>query len=104
MKQQCIPKFLKEEISKYVCVIIKNKGISLWCYVTPYMSKIITLYDNIPAQDIIASYTGMGERFGYVPITRQRFAIRWFRNNATHFYNDVNAKIYIDKYCPEGME
>ena len=43
MKQQCIPKFLKEEISKYVCVIMIYKRLKAWYRVTPYDKN----YDNV---------------------------------------------------------
>lgn len=105
MKQQCIPKFLKEEISKYVCVIIINKRLKAWYRVTPYMTKIMTMYDNIPEKNIIQSYTAADKRLNdYFPKLSEMFARNWFRKNADTFCTDDNIKMYMDKYYPEGME
>lgn len=53
MKEQHIPKFLKKEISKYVCVIIKHKHLATWYRATPYMTKIMAMYNNIPYYSIV---------------------------------------------------
>lgn len=105
MKTQCIPKFLKEELSKYLCIIMETKDLHQWFRATPYMTKIMTMYDNIPVQNILQSYTCRDERLNdYCPRPSQMFARKWFRKNRNHFYNDNIAKIYMDKYYPEGME
>lgn len=104
MKQQCIPKFLKGEISKYLCIIMEVKELCQWFRATPYMTKIMTMYDNIPVQNILQSYTCRDERLnGHIPTEQERFASKWVINNR-YFYNDAFAKIYMDKYYPEGME
>lgn len=105
MKQQCIPKFLKEEISKYVCVLIKNRYLGSWYEATPYMTKIITMYNNIPKKNIVKSYTANDACLhDYFPRPSEIFVRRWARENIDTFYNDAVAKIYMDKYYPEGME
>lgn len=105
MKQQCIPKFLKEELSKYVCILIKHKHLATWYRVTPYMTKIMTMYNNIPEKNIIQSYTASDLRLnGYFPKQSEMFARKWFRKNADTFCTDDNIKTYMDKYYPEGME
>lgn len=105
MKTQCIPKFLKEDISKYLCVLMTNKQLDMWCYATPYMTKIMTIYDNIPKKNIIQSYTATDVGLnGYFPRPSEMFVRKWFRKNRHHFYNDDIAKIYMNKYYPEGME
>lgn len=105
MKEQRVPKFLKEEISKYICVLVESHKIWLWHRATPYMEKIIAMYDNIPARYIIQSYTARDERLnGYTPRYSETFARNWIIRNFDQFYNDANVKIYMDKYCPEGME
>lgn len=53
MKEQRVPKFLKEEISKYICILVEHKQIYMWARATPYMEKIVAIYDNIPARYII---------------------------------------------------
>lgn len=105
MKEQRVPKFLKEEISKYLCVLLKHKQICIWAYATPYMEKMIAMYDNIPARNIIQSYTARDERLnGYIPTYSETFARNWIIHNIDQFCTDDNIKTYIDKYCPEGME
>lgn len=105
MKKQRVPKFLKEEISKYICVLIEHKHMLAWACATPYMEKIIAMYDNIPARNIIQSYTARDERLnGYMPTYRETFARNWIMHNLDQFYNDDNVKIYMDKYCPEGLK
>lgn len=105
MKTQCVPKFLKGEISKYLCVLMTNKPLDMWCYATPYMTKIMTIYDNIPKKNIIQSYTSYDERLnGYIPTYNEAFARKWFRKNKNTFCTDDNIKTYMDKYYPEGME
>lgn len=104
MKKQCIPKFLKEEISKYLCIIMEIKDLWRWSHATPYMTKIMAMYGNIPVQNILQSYTSDDVRLnGYMPTEQERFASKWVINNR-YFYNDAFAKIYMDKYYPEGME
>lgn len=105
MKEQHIPKFLKKEISKYVCVIIKHKHLATWYRATPYMTKIMAMYNNIPEKNIIQSYTASDLRLhGYFPKQSEMFVRNWFRKNVDSFYNDANVKTYMDKYYPEGME
>ena len=105
MKKQRVPKFLKEEISKYICVLLNNKQLSMWACATPYMEKMIAMYDNIPARNIIQSYTARDERLnGYIPTYSETFARNWTMHNLDQFYNDDNVKIYMDKYCPEGLK
>lgn len=105
MKQQCIPKFLKEEISKYLCVLIADKRISMWYKATPYMTKIMTMYNNIPKKNIVKSYTSNDVCLhDYIPRPSEIFARRWVRENIDIFCTDDNIKTYIDKYYPEGME
>ena len=105
MKQQCIPKFLKEEISKYVCVIMIKKRLKAWYRVTPYMTKIMTMYNNIPEKNIIQSYTASDLRLnGYFPKQSEMFARKWFRTNLEPFCTTDNIKMYMDRYYPEGME
>ena len=105
MKQQCIPKFLKEEISKYLCVLIADKRISMWYQATPYMTKIMTMYNNIPKKNIVKSYTANDACLhDYFPRPSEIFVRRWGRKNIDTFCTDDNIKTYIDKYCPEGME
>lgn len=105
MKKQRVPKFLKEEISKYICVLLNNKKLTMWACATPYMEKMIAMYDNIPARNIIQSYTSRDERLnGYLPTYRETFARNWAVHNLDKFYNDDNVKIYMDKYCPEGLK
>lgn len=105
MKTQCIPKFLKGELSKYLCVLITNKNLPTWYRATPYMTKFMMIYDNIPTKNIVQSYTAADICLnGYFPKQSEMFARKWFRKNRNHFYNDNIAKIYMDKYYPEGME
>lgn len=105
MKEQCIPKFLKEELSKYVCILMKNKPLATWYRVTPYMTKFMMIYDNIPKKNIIQSYTAADVCLNwYTPRPSEMFVRKWFRKNRNHFYNDDIAKIYMDKYYPEGIE
>lgn len=105
MKQQRIPKFLKGEISKYLCIIMNKKDLWQWSHATPYMTKIMTMYDNIPEKNIIQSYTAIDARLnGYVPRPSEFFARKWFRENKNTFCTDDNIKIYMDRYYPEGME
>ncbi len=44
MKTQCVPKFLKEELSKYLCVLIKDRCLGAWYEATLYMEKFISRY------------------------------------------------------------
>lgn len=106
MKTQCIPKFLKGEISKYLCVLmITHKQLNIWCNATPYMTKIMTIYDNIPKKNIIQSYTAADIGLnGYSPRPSEMFVRKWFRKNKHTFGTDDNIKTYMNKYCPEGME
>ena len=105
MKTQYIPKFLKEELSKYLCVLITNKNLPTWYRATPYMAKFMMMYDNIPEKNIIQSYTTADTRLnGYFPRQSEMFARKWFRKNRNHFCTDDNIKTYMDKYYPEGME
>ena len=105
MKKQRVPKFLKEEISKYICVLVQHKHMPAWSCATPYMEKMIAMYDNIPARNIIQSYTSRDERLnGYLPRYSETFARNWMIHNLGQFYNDDNVKIYMDKYCPEGLK
>lgn len=105
MKEQHIPKFLKEELSKYVCILIKHKSLATWYHVTPYMTKIMTMYNNIPEKNIIQSYTAADKRLNdYFPKLSEMFARKWFRKNADTFCTDDNIKTYMDRYYPEGME
>lgn len=105
MKEQHIPKFLKEEISKYVCVIMIYKRLKVWYHVTPYMTKIMTMYNNILEKNIIQSYTSADKRLNdYLPKQSEMFARNWFRKNADTFCTDDNIKLYMDRYYPEGME
>ena len=105
MKEQRIPKFLKEEISKYICVLMTHKHLTTWYRATPYMTKIMTIYNNIPEKNIIQSYTAADTRLnGYFPRQSEIFVRKWFRKNVDTFCTDVNVKTYMDKYYPEGME
>lgn len=106
MKTQCVPKFLKGEISKYLCVIMRtHKQLDMWCLATPYMTKIMTIYDNIPKKKIIQSYTAADVGLnGYSPRPSEMFVRKWFRANKNTFCTDNNVKIYMDRYYPEGME
>ena len=105
MKQQCIPKFLKKEISKYVCVIIKHKHLATWYRATPYMTKIMAMYNNIPEKYMVQSYTSADLRLNdYLPRQSEMFARKWFRTNLEPFCTTDNIKMYMDKYYPEGME
>lgn len=105
MKTQCVPKFLKEELSKYLCVLIKDRGLGAWYEATPYMTKIMTMYNNIPEKNIIQSYTASDLRLhGYFPKQSEMFARKWFRTNLEPFCTADNIKMYMDRYYPEGME
>lgn len=105
MKEQHIPKFLKEELSKYLCVLIKHKPLATWYRATPYMTKIMAMYKNIPEKYIVQSYTSADLRLNdYLLRQSEMFVRNWFRKNVDSFYNDDNVKTYMDKYCPEGME
>lgn len=105
MKTQCIPKFLKEELSKYLCVLITNKHLITWYRATPYMTKFMMMYDNIPEKNIVQSYTAADTRLnGYFPRRSEIFARKWVRENKNTFCTDNNVKTYMDKYYPEGME
>lgn len=105
MKTQCVPKFLKEELSKYLCVLIKDRYLGAWYEATPYMAKFMMMYDNILEKNIIQSYTAADKRLNdYFPKLSEMFARNWFRKNADTFCTDDNIKTYMDKYYPEGME
>lgn len=105
MKTQCVPKFLKEELSKYLGVLITHKHLTTWYRATPYMAKFMMMYDNIPEKNIIQSYTAADTRLnGYFPRQSEIFARKWCRENADTFCTDDNIKTYMDKYYPEGME
>lgn len=105
MKEQHIPKFLKEAISKYLCIITNTKHVGAWYHATPYMTKIMTMYNNIHEKYIVQSYTAADLRLnGYFPKQSELFARKWVRNNTDTFCTDDNIKTYMDKYYPEGME
>lgn len=105
MKTQCVPKFLKEELSKYLCVLIKDRDFGAWYEATPYMAKFMMMYDNIPEKNIIQSYTAADKRLNdYFPKLSEMFARKWYRKNRNTFCTDDNIKTYMDKYYPEGME
>ncbi len=105
MKTQCVPKFLKEELSKYLCVLIKDRGLGAWYEATPYMAKFMMMYDNIPEKNIIQSYTAADKRLNdYFPKLSEMFARKWFRTNLEPFCTADNIKMYMDRYYPEGME
>ena len=105
MKEQHIPKFLKEELSKYLCVLIKHKPLATWYRATPYMTKIMAMYNNIPEKYMVQSYTAADKRLNdYFPRQSEMFVRNWFRKNVDSFYNDANVKTYMDEYYPEGME
>lgn len=105
MKTQYIPKFLKEELSKYLCVLMTNKQLTTWYRATPYMTKIMAMYNNIPEKYMVQSYTSADLRLNdYLPRQSEMFVRNWFRKNVDSFYNDANVKTYMDKYYPEGME
>lgn len=105
MKEQHIPKFLKKELSKYVCVLIKHKHFATWYRATPYMTKIMAMYNNIPEKYMVQSYTSADLRLhGYFPKQSEMFARKWFRTNLEPFCTADNIKMYMDRYYPEGME
>lgn len=105
MKTQCVPKFLKEELFKYICVLIKDKSLGAWYEATLYMEKFMMMYDNIPKKNIIQSYTAADLRLnGYFPKRSEMFARKWFRTNLEPFCTADNIKMYMDRYYPEGME
>ena len=105
MKEQHIPKFLKEELSKYVCVLIKHKPLATWYSATPYMTKIMAMYNNIPEKYMVQSYTAADKRLNdYFPKQSEMFARKWFRTNLEPFCTTDNIKMYMDRYYPEGME
>ena len=105
MKTQCVPKFLKEELSKYLCVLIKDRCLGAWYEATLYMEKFMTMYNNIPEKNIIQSYTASDLRLhGYFPKQSEMFARKWFRTNLEPFCTADNIKMYMDRYYPEGME
>ena len=105
MKEQHIPKFLKKEVSKYVCILIKHKHLATWYRATPYMTKIMAMYNNIPEKYMVQAYTSADLRLnGYFPKQSEMFVRKWFRTNLEPFCTTDNIKMYMDKYYPEGME
>lgn len=86
MKTQCVPKFLKEELSKYLCVLIKDRDFGAWYEATPYMAKFMMMYDNIPEKNIIQSYTAADKRLNdYFPKLSEMFARKWYRKKQKYF-------------------
>ena len=86
MKTQCVPKFLKEELSKYLCVLIKHKDLATWYRATPYMTKIMAMYNNIPEKYMVQSYTSADLRLNdYLPRQSEMFVRNWFRKKRRFF-------------------
>lgn len=99
MKEQHIPKFLKEEVSKYVSCVLKKYHLERWYHITPYMDNFIQMYNNIPKHYFTQAFTSNNTLLENTTF----FARKWYRKYAYRFCTEQNINEYMSKYCPKYL-
>lgn len=106
VKKQNIPKFLKDDICKYATYIMKTRYLDRWHEMTPYMEKIMEMYNNVSSLSILQSYTDTDRRLRGVVPTTPLFVRKWYRQHGSHWYNSYTLEYiqrYFEKYLPEEL-
>lgn len=106
MKKQNIPKFLKDDICKYVTCVMKTRYLDHWYEITPYMAKLMEMHNNVSSLSILQSYTDSDRRLRGIVRTTPFFARKWYNQNGRDWYNNHAVEVidkYFEKYLPEEL-
>lgn len=73
---------------------------------TPYMAKLMAMYNNVYKIHILQSYTDTDVRLRGIVRTIPFFARKWYNQHGRDWYNHHNVDIidkYFEKYLPEEL-